>query len=89
MRNPAVAAVYGHGRSRSKPLRRQSQRNMLIQHRGYLKMQQFLEHVIKKTHIPKKVHMKKVRFAVKNAIAALKYKKPMPKKKLNIVMRKP
>ena len=57
MRNPAVAGIYGNGKSRSKPLHamhhehggKQPSRKMMIRHRGYMKMMSFIEMGIKKT----------------------------------------
>lgn len=82
MRNPAVAKYYGTGKSRSKPLYLKSLRNVLIQHRGYLKLQAFYDAMIKKTAPVKTVHMSKMRQAVQRGLVSMKGKKrPL---KLNI-----
>lgn len=91
MRNPDVAAIYGHGRSRSKPLYRKSLCNVLIQHRGRLKLGMWLDRIIKQSTPVKKVSMKKLNIAIQRGIADLKNKAiaavvPKKKFKLNIKM---
>lgn len=78
MRNPTAIATHGTGKSRSKPLHKmhhqgkQPSKKILAQHRGYLKLMNLYNAVIKKTAKPVTVHMKKTRFAVKQGIAAMK-----------------
>ena len=84
MRNQAVAHIYGHGKSRSKPLRQKSYRNIMKQHKGHIKLSKWLDDIIKQSAPVKKIHMKKLRFAIKNGIRAMVYKKPIVKKKLRI-----
>jgi len=82
MRNQLVASTYGTGKSRSKPLYRKSLRNVLIQHRGYLKLMKFYDAMIKKTAPVKIVHMSKMRQAVQRGLLSMKGpKRPL---KLNL-----
>ena len=67
MRSPTAIATHGTGKSRSKPLYRRSLKNVMIQHRGYIKIMRFYDAMIKKTAPVKKVHMKKLNFAIKKA----------------------
>jgi len=67
MRSPTAIATHGQGKSRSKPLLGKTRRNVMIQHRGYLKLMKFYDAMIKKTAPVKRVHMKKLNFAIKKA----------------------
>lgn len=86
MRNPAAAHIYGHGKSRSKPLCRKSMRNILIQHRGSLKLQKLFDKVIKKTAPVRLIKLSKLSLGIKKGIhtAMKNAAKIVPKKKLNI-----
>ena len=83
MRNPTAIATHGTGKSRSKPIYRKSIRNVLIQHKGYLKLSKFLYAMIKKTAPVKTVRMSKLRQSIQRGLHQMKFDKKKPIK-LNI-----
>ena len=68
MRNPAVANIYGHGKSRSKPLCKRPTKNIIAQQKGYQKSMALYEAVIKKTAPVRIIKLSKLSLGIKKGI---------------------
>lgn len=92
MRNQLVAHIYGTGKSRSKPLHKMHHQHkgktpskkMITRYHGYRKMMELYDAVIRKTAKPITVHMKKSRFAIKQAMNLMASAVKPKKLKLNL-----
>lgn len=80
MRNPTAIATHGTGKSRSKPLHKRPIKNLIAQQRGYQRLMNTYDRVIKRTAKPVTVRMSKMRSAVQRGINQMKFapKKPAP-----------